>query len=232
LYNRLNANRTATVVRPTNWTYFEMSEGFQKPGRSVVADDVQGRVLGYATWNVREGQFLVSELGGIGLAAFGSLARAIGQRAKRAGINQVIFDLPADDAFVDFCVPLGCEQRIRYPHNAEAMGRIIHLRPLMERLVPELSKRVAQVTGRVSIGIETDIGSVGLAIDRRGVRVIRGGVLKVKIPQMILTQMVMGYRGVSEVVNDPGVHIPQKAQPVLDALFPKTGAYMWWSDRF
>ena len=87
------------------------------------------------------------------------------------------------------------------------MGRIIHLRPLMEKLVPELSKRTANFTGRVSVGIETDIGSVGLAIDRGGVRVIRGGVLKVVIPQMILTQLVMGYRGVADVINEPGVHI-------------------------
>lgn len=232
LYNRLNAERNASVVRPGRWSYFELSEGFQKPGRAIVAEDARGRVQGYATWKVRDGQFLVSEIGGSGNEAFGSTARALGQRAKRAERDQVIFDLPKDDAFVDFCMPLGCEQRVTYPCNTEAMGRIIHLRPLMEKLVPELSKRTANFTGRVSVGIETDIGSVGLAIDRGGVRVIRGGVLKVVIPQMILTQLVMGYRGVADVINEPGVHIQKKAQPILDILFPKTSAYMWWSDRF
>ena len=232
LYNRLNAEKNASVVRPSGWSYFELSEGFQKPGRAIVAEDARGRIQGYTTWKVKDGQFLVSEIGGTGPEAFGSLARALGQRAKRAEQDQAIFDLPKDGAFVDFCVPFGCEQHVVYPCNAEAMGRIIHLRPLLEKLVPELSKRTVNFTGRVSLGIETDIGTVGLAVDRSGVRVIRGGVVKVKMPQLVLTQLIMGYRSMADVVSEPGVFIPKKAQPVLDLLFPKRDGYMWWSDRF
>lgn len=232
LYNRFNANRNASVVRPGGWSYFELSEGFQKPGRAVVAQDAQGRVLGYATWKVRDDQFMVDEIGGVDARAFGSLARALGQRAKRAGQKQIIFDLPKEDPFVDFCLPLGCEQRVVYPCNSNAMGRIIHLRPLMEKLVPEFSARAVGFSGRTSIQIETDIGTVGLSVDRKGVRVVRGGTLKAKMPQLVLTQLVMGYRSVDDVANDSGVLITKKAQPIMNLLFPKQDGYMWWSDRF
>ena len=232
LYNRLNRERNASVVRPAGWSYFEVSQDFNAPGRTIVVEDARGRIQAYATWQVRDDQFLVAEVAGTGNDVFVSLGKALGQRAKRAKMDRAIFDLPKDDAFADFCMPLGCEQRVTYPQNSDAMGRIVHLRPLMEKLVPELSKRSAGFRGRVSVAIETDIGTVGLGIDRNGVRVIRGGVLAVKMPQLVLTQLVMGYRRAADIAADPGVSIPTRAMPVLDLLFPRRDGYMWWSDRF
>ena len=233
LYNRLNLDRVASVVRPGAWSYFEMSQGFEKPGRAIVVEDARGRIQGYATWQVQDEQFLVPEVSGTGSEAFASLGRALGQRARTAKMGQVIFDLPRDDAFVDFCAPLGCEHRVTYPHNSDAMARIIHLKPLMKKLVPEFSKRSAGFGGRVSVSIETDIGTVGLGIDRNGVRLIRRhGVLAVKMPQLILTQLVMGYRSASDIAAEPGVVVPKNTISVLDLLFPKRDGYMWWSDRF
>ncbi|MFT5365589.1 MAG: putative acetyltransferase [Candidatus Latescibacterota bacterium] len=234
LYNRLNTTRNATVVRPTKWSYFELSPGFKKPGKAVVAEDSRGRIQGYATWCARDEQFLVSEIGCTGAVAFAALAKALGQRAKRAGVDQVIFDLPADDPFIDLCVPYGCERRIVYPNNSDAMGRIIHLRPLMEKLVPEFSKRVtdAGYVGQDVLNIETDIGSVGLGVHRGRVRVTDGDKSNVKIPQLILTQLVMGYRDIDDVMGETGVRSPKKALPLLRVLFPKRDGYMWWSDRF
>jgi predicted acetyltransferase len=49
---------------------------------------------------------------------------------------------------------------------------------------------------------------------------------------MALTQLVMGYRSVSDVALDPDVTVPARALLALDALFPKGHPYMWWSDRF
>ena len=102
----------------------------------------------------------------------------------------------------------------------------------MEKLLPEFSKRAAGFRGRASLRIETDIGAVALGIDRNGVRVIRGGVLAVKIPQVMLTQLVTGYRSAADVAAESGVSIPKRAMPALKLLFPKRNGYMWWSDRF
>ena len=79
LYNRLNRDRNASVVRPGSWSYFELLQDFEKPGRAIVVEDALGRVQGYASWQVRDEQFLVAEIGGTGSAAFASLGRALGQ---------------------------------------------------------------------------------------------------------------------------------------------------------
>ena len=79
LYNRLNRDGNASVVRPGSWSYFELLQDFEKPGRAIVVEDALGRVQGYASWQVRDEQFLVAEIGGTGSAAFASLGRALGQ---------------------------------------------------------------------------------------------------------------------------------------------------------
>lgn len=234
LYTRLNATRTASVIRPKKWSYFELSQNFKKPGRALVVEDGRGRIVGYATWDVREDQFLVGEVGGDQHEVFGAIARALGQSAKRAKMDVVVFDLPEDDAFADFCVPLGCERRVVYPANSDAMGRIIHLQPLMKKLVPEFEKRLSDVgyAKSESLLLETDMGVVGLQIRRGQVRVCDRGTTKVKMPQLVLTQLVMGYRDVDDILLKNEVVIPKKALPVLRGLFPRTHGYMWWSDRF
>lgn len=234
LYNRLNATRTATVIRPAKWSYFEMSPQFKKPGQAIVIEDTTGRIQGYATWVIRDEQMLVSEIAGTGMVVFETLAKALGKRAKRANVAEVIFDLPADEPFIDFCASYGCERRIVHPLNSDAMGRIIHLRPLMEKLVPEFENRLARagVSGRDVLGLETDIGTVGLHLAKGQVLVDDGGKPNVIMPQLILTQLVMGYRNIDDVVGAAGVKITPKALPLLRILFPKRDAYMWWSDRF
>ena len=234
LYNRLNATRTATVVRPAQWSYFELSPDFKKPGQAIVVEDAKGRIQGYATWVIRDEQMLVSEIGGTGVAVFETLAKALGKRAKRAQVGEVTFDLPADDPFIDFCVPYGCERRIVHPLNSDAMGRIIHLWPLMEKMVPEFSSRLvdAAYKGTDALLLETDIGSVGLHISKGQIRVAEGGKTKIKIPQLLLTQLIMGYRDIADVMGEKNVSVPKTALPLLQILFPKRDAYMWWSDRF
>jgi len=131
-------------------------------------------------------------------------------------------------------VPYGCERRIVHTYNSDAMGRIIHLRPLMEKLAPELSKRLADagISNADAVHIETDMGDVGLGVSRGQVRVLDGGTLRVKMPQLILTQLVMGYRDVDDVMGEDGVQVSRKALPMMRVLFPKKDGYMWWSDRF
>ncbi len=234
LYNRLNATRTATVMRPAKWSYFELSPQFKKPGPAIVIEDTKGRIQGYATWVIRDEQMLVSEVGGTGVVVFETLAKALGKRAKRANVAEVIFDLPADDPFMDFCASYGCERRIVYPLNSDAMGRIIHLRPLMEKLVPEFENRLARAEflETDALCLETDIGTVGLHLSKGKVLVKEGDKPNVVISQLLLTQLIMGYRDIDHVMREAGVKVTQKTLPLLRVLFPKQDAYMWWSDRF
>ncbi len=235
LYNRLNDLRTGTAVRPGGWRYFDISASFNKPGKAVLVLNRSGRITGYATYSVRDERFIVSEVGGTGNAVFETLAAVLGRRARRAGVERVQFHLPVDDPFGAFCARYGSRLEVEAPRNAGPMGRIIHLTQLMERLAPEFNRRLeaSGFSWKGSLAFQTDLGSVGLKGNSASVAVTPGrSALKVELPQMALTQLALGYRSVDDVVYDAGVKIPSRALPVLEALFPKQDAYMWWSDRF
>ena len=237
LYNRLNSDRTASAIRSGSWAYFGISVDFKDPGRALVTIGSRSGVAGYATYAVRHGRFIVSEIGGTGGFAFESLVSALSRRAGRAGIEAVAFHVPPDDAFGAFCSRYGCRWRIEHPRNSDAMGRIVHLQGLMEKLVPVWSRRLQALfrSWDEHLILETDIGSVGLRVWDRPVvlETMAGrGAATVRLPQSVLTQLVLGYRSVAEVVHGRDVSIPRRILLVLDALFPKGQPYMWWSDRF
>ena len=237
LYNRLNAGHTGVVVRPRDWRYFDISAHFRKPDRAVLVMDGRHRITGYATCAVRDEQLMVSELDGADGAAFETLAAVLGRRARQAGAETVECHLPQDHLFGAFCVRYGCGWRVQCTRNGGAMARIIHLASFMEKLSPELGRRLnaAAIPWQGALSLETDIGSVNLHINGPSVTVTPDAgskALKVSIPQMALTQLAMGYRSVSDVAYDAEVNIPSRALPVLDALFPRGYPYMCWADRF
>lgn len=234
IYNRTQARRTGTTLRPKDWAYFERSVHFKKPGRASLVLDPAGRTIGYATWSFLDGRFRVSEVGAGDSSAFETLAAVIGHQARRRKAEEVEFHLPSDDPFGEFCARLGCRWDIVHPRNRGPMGRILHLAPLMAALQPELSDRLHADPWAGRLRLETDLGAIGLRISGTGVTLTQPhpGALRVALPQMALTQLVMGYRSAADVALDPDVTIPRRALPALSALFPKGHPYMWWSDRF
>ncbi len=236
LYNRGNALRTATTLRPRDWAYFERSPHFKKPGRALLALNRAGRAIGYATYTLQDERFRVSEVGAQDPAAFETLAAALGRQARRAKAEEVDLYLPPDDPFGDFCARFGSRWSITCPRNRGAMGRIIQLAPLAEAMLPEFSRRLhaSPLSWKETLDLQTDIGAVGLSLNGKSVRLTSPARCDtvVRLPQMALTQLVMGYRSASDVALDPDVTVPARALPVLETLFPKGHPYMWWSDRF
>ena len=235
LYNRLNARKTATAVRTPSWQHFHISANFNKPGKTVLVLNPGGRIAGYATYAVHDERFVISEIGGTGNTVFETLAAVLRRRARRSGIETLTFHLPLEDPFAAFCARYGSRMEIRSPRNSGPMARIIHLRPLMEKLVPEFNCRLktSQLSWEGVLALETDIGTVGLDINNGSVAITQGqSKVKAELPQMILTQLVLGYRSVADISGDANVKIPPRCLPIFDVLFPKHDAYMWWSDRF
>jgi predicted acetyltransferase len=240
LYRRYNAGRSGMDVRPTDWMprwYMpRLGEGTtRRAGQVVVVCDGQDRVRGYAVYDAQAERMVVAEVCGTDHKALMSIGGVLARRALRAKVEHIRFCLPVDDPFVHLCVPLGCEVRAGYPFNSGAMGRIVRLNSLIKKMIPVFEERVkkSQLTWRGVLGIETDIGRVGLRIGPSGVAISSPSAhTRIKVNQMVLTQMVMGYRGVFDVVHDRGVDIPKQILPVVDVLFPRGNPYMWWTDRF
>jgi hypothetical protein len=240
LYKRYNAGRSGMDARPSNWNprwYMpRLGEGAKRrAGRVLVVCDRRDRLCGFAVYDAQVGRTLVTEVCGRDRKALASLGVAIGRRGKREGSASVQFQLPVDDPFVALCVPMGCICSVSHPFNTGAMGRIICLDRLMKKLLPEFRKRRAgsDVKWTGDLTIATDIGRVGFQISKANVSLIDTGKrAQVSMSQVVLTQLVMGYRSAAEVAADEGVKISKGMLPVLDMLFPKGNPYMWWTDRF
>ena len=116
------------------------------------------------------------------------------------------------------------------------MMRIIHLERTFRKILPELHQRwlKAGVERREILHIQTDLGSVRLKLQPSGVQLEEQtpSTMEVYLPQTYLMQMLIGYRGASEILEEEGVKIPEAALPILEALFPPGYPYIWWSDRF
>lgn len=240
VYRKYNAERTGMDARREDWVPMwrmpRMGEGTtRRAGQVCVVCDDKDRIKGFVVFDAQAGRLSVSEVCGVDRDALVTIGSVIGRHAKREGTEQVRFSVPMDDPFLQVCKPLGYSGSVSYPFNSGSMGRIICLESLMQKLTGVFFNRV-MASGLDWFGdvvLKTDIGTVGLHVGRTGVSIQKKtGRPQVYISQMALSQMVMGYRGVYDVVHDVGVSIPKRLLPVMDVLFPMGNPYMWWSDRF
>ena len=117
------------------------------------------------------------------------------------------------------------------------MGRIIQLDRLFQKLEPELQRRWAQGQAVFSglLAMETDTGTVGIRLQGRKLTLtsrVTPRAARVKLSQLRLTQLIMGYRSIDDLALEKDVTTPIALLPVLDTIFPRKQGYMWWSDRF
>ena len=240
LYRPYNAGRSGMAAHKKRWNprwYMPRlgEDAVRRDGKVLVVCDAQDKICGYAVYDTQVGRTGVTEVCGKNSQALASVGVAIARRAKRAGSDTVHFYIPSDDPFVSLCVPLGCMCSVNYPFNSGAMARIICLNRLIKKLLPVFQKRWVDsgLDWAGEFAIETDIGRAGLVISKRNITLADvGGRAQVLMSQMVLTQLIMGYRSVADVVFDEGVKIPKRLLSVMGALFPKGNPYMWWSDRF
>jgi predicted acetyltransferase len=240
VYRKYNAERTGMDARREDWVPMwrmpRMGDGTtRRAGQVWVVCDDQDCIKGFVVFDAQVGRLVVSEVCGVDRDALVTIGAAIGRRAKREGAEHVRFCVPVDDPFLGICRSLGYSMSASYPFNSGSMGRIICLESLMQKMTRVFLNRV--ITSGLGwagdLVLKTDIGTVGLQVGKTGVLIQE----KVKRPQvyisqMALSQLVMGYRGVCDVVRDDGVSIPKRLLPVMDVLFPVGNPYMWWSDRF
>ena len=240
VYGKYNGGRSGMAFRGPKWTPWwrmpRMGEGTtRRRGQVIVIRDQKDRLKGFVVFDAQAGRLMVSEVCGVDRDALVTLGAVIGRRAKREGAGQVRCCLPLDDPFLDVCMALGYSCSASYPFNGGAMGRIISLESLMQKMTGVFFDRmIASGLGWTGdVILKTDIGTVGLHIGRSSVSLTEPVKRpQVYISQMALSQLAMGYRTAEDVAHDQGVSISKRMLPVMNALFPKGNPYMWWSDRF
>ena len=230
LYNRHNEARTGSVVRdPRTWKGIVMGSCGVEAGVQVAVDRA-GRVQGYVVYDAVPGRCRAAEVGGEGEEVFDTLLWFLARRAVELRREEVSLSLPPDHPLAHHCRPLGCKVDTQYPRNAGPMGRIIDLQGCMEKALPELGRRWE---GTQPLGIRTDLGTCVLQPRRGGLRLEQGSARSAaRLGQEALMQLLMGYCAPGDLLAAGRLQAPRSCRALLERLFPRTQAHMWWPDRF
>jgi len=228
IYRAMSAGRSGAVVRdPAGWRRFNVGVDWSdRIGEKVLLRG--GRVVGYFVHQLDARDVTIAEIGYADPSVFRLLLAEGGHMALEGRRGKVIYHLPADDPFAEYCRRWGCEMRITYPRRSVGMARIIDQIGLLGLLEPLFVRRLA-VAGLAgccgSLVCATDLGTDRVTLSAGGRQVC------IEMPQTLLTQLVLGYRRVGDALFESDARVRDEDLPVLEALFPAGYPYMYWSDR-
>jgi GNAT superfamily N-acetyltransferase len=225
-----------------------------------VVEDERGRIIGYGAYDrehvdrdsgVRtpiENEVAVAEVAATQERAYDAILGHLGRLAARRKVEQIVAFVPVDGRFALHCRSYGAEQQVSTRADGGAMMRIINLEQLMSEIEPELSRRVAGRGLSGKLALVTDLGAVGVRVSNRGARVVssrKGADAVLELEQWKLLQLLVGYRGLEEVMGDPREvafgparqgarrrRVPERLRELGEALFPAQWPFCWRPDWF
>lgn len=241
IYEANNRNRTGIIVRDEATPWFPKGSGWSRRPAAFVFTDGSD-IVAYASYDLTDGanairdEVIVSEAGAIGPEYFSDILRFAADRAIELRVASIVFLLAPGSLFGCCLTSFGAKQTLYYPRCSGGMGRIIRLRPFLEKTLPEWTRR-AEAARDPAVGsalrLETDIGHAVLQWDGHEVSVAdtshTGAV--VALPQYRLMQLAMGYVGAEEIAAFADVRAGGDLR-LFEVLFPRRLPYMWLADHF
>lgn len=240
IYQSNNRLRSGTIVRTNEkWDGFEKSSGFGTEAESYVITDKNDRILGYFVWDADEEKTTVSEVGYETEEVFETMIKVFVNRAEEMEVESVSIVIPPEHPLAVYCRRYGCHVSINYPKNGGGMMRIMNLHTMLMKIEKELVRRLSlshlnNIDCKITISTQ-EFDTEVIEIQKYKVKIAKdkNAGYMVEIPQYKLIQLVMGYRGIYNLVIDSDVKVSsEELLPVIDVLFPTGYPYLWWPDRF
>jgi GNAT superfamily N-acetyltransferase len=224
-YEQCNAGRSLTVVRSPayvrGWTRWD-----ERTPEDVLVAEVGDKLVGYVVAPIEE-HLIIQEVGWLppyAECAFALLLH-VAKRAAERGVMRTRLQLPRDPVLSG--VVRNLFHDFRYVEYLPMM-RVIRLQPMVNKLLPELSRRVQMVGARGTVRLRLPMGTVGLKATGDGV--VRDASA---LPEVVLTQaqwlgLVFGLVGAEELPEP----IPAHTRALLNVIFPRQPAIYWCLDNF
>ena len=231
MYEANNAGRIGPSRRdPGTW---EPRQGLHYKTKAVlkVAVDADNRPAGYIALHSACPPAAIIETGFVSRSVFPDLLLEAARLALASRLEYINLTLPEDDAFLEFCKPLGLRKEITYPPDGGAMVRMINVRGTMGKLAGELESRMPDIQ---CLNIFTNLDSAGLYLlnGRLAVGEPRKRGLSVRLPQWALAQMLYGYCSARSLATSAALKTSPEGIDVLERLFPVRPHYYYAMDRF
>ena len=232
MYHRNVAGRTGPTRRdPKHWRPFRKGIAYNSQAICKVAIDPQGRPAGYFVYDAGHETATVIEVGFARRGVFPAILAAAGRLAARRRIEKVQLLLPEDDAFVEFCKPMGLHKEVHYRAAGGGHVRMVNIPAALTSLAAELGSRMS---GRGQLTVRTNLDDVHLSWSGGRLRVgpPRRGGPQARLPQWALAQMLYGYRRAESLAAEGVVRASADAVGALAEMFPVGPHYHYLVDHF
>lgn len=224
-YEQCNAGRSFTVVRSPAYLRGWIGWDERTPNDVFVAE-AAGKLVGYVVAPMGD-RLAINEVGW--LPAYSEcvlgLMLHVARLAAERGITQARLHIPRDPVLMG--VVRNLFHRFTW-HEHSPMVRVIRLQPLVNKLLPELSRRAQMVSAKGTVRLRLPSGTVGLKATGEGVIRDANALPEVMLTQAQFLGMVFGLTGAEEI-PDP---VPPQTRALLNVLFPRQPAIYWAWDGF
>ncbi len=232
MYHAHNAGRTGPVRRDAkSWQPFRKGRRWHSKAVCKVAVDPTGRPVGYVVYDSEPLTTSVIEVGTAKPAVLADLLRAAAHHAWKQRLEHIQLVLPEDDAFIEFCKPLGLRKKIHYLRDGEAMVRMINVPGALKKVAGELASRMG---GSGRLNIRTNLDSVGVVWSRGRLEVAEPltGAPSARMPQWALAQLLYGYRSAAGLAAVGMLRGGRATLKALEEMFPPTPHFHFCVDYF
>lgn len=232
MYHANNAGRTGPTRRdPKHWRPFRQGMYYNTRAVCRVAVDARGRPVGYFVYDSGHLTATIIEVGFATAAVFGDILRAAARLALRQRLEEIRLILPEDDAFVEFCKPLGLRETVRYRADSGGQVRMINIPSALRSAAGELGGRMSG-SGRLTV--RTNLDDVHLAWSRGKLRVAPppGGTPQARLPQWAMAQLLYGYRRADGLAAEGTLKAAGWAVAALEEMFPPRPHFQYSVDHF
>lgn len=236
MYEAVNEHRSLSVLRPKECWRRQLDHRLDETARSVVIK--RGKhALAYGRYIMTERRAWVIEAGYSPDPSSGKALRElltfIGKDALRKGRSHISVYMPPDHLLVREMHRRGGRDKTKA--SSGLMIRIISLRDLLERILPESNKRVLDQDFTRRVRIQTEEEATSLAVRGGEIEIVtpRKGDDIYKVRHRVLAQHLTGYLTPLQALEKGLVKAKPSVAKLIDALFkPERPPYFWRYDRF
>lgn len=232
MYHANNAGRTGPTRRVArHWKPFRKGATFSTKAVCRVAFDRRGAAAGYVVYDAQHPSATVIEVGHATPSVFPDLLRDAARHAWRERVDTVRLLLPEDEAFIEYCKPLGLKKEVGYRRDGGAMVRMVNVPSALRKVAGELGSRM---TAHGRLNLLTNLDSVGLAWSGGQLRVgePEPGAGAARLPQWALAQFLYGYRSAASLAAAGVLRASGRTLGILDEMFPVTPHFHYAADHF
>lgn len=239
IYNRNNHDRPGSLVRTREffWGFARGSELFTKVKHFLI-EDKQGEIVAYVVYDDNDTDLHIVEVEAVDRSLFYLIMdelKRLDNELER-DFHDLHFYMPCDHPFMIFLRRYGINMEVEFPRNGMGMARIMNLQSTIEKIAPDVEKRVKKNLGHEYSGeleIVTEIGSACITVVKGAITVSsKSSEYKFAVSQKNLAQLLHGYRDAEDICIDPSGSTYCDNKALAAQLAPERFPYLWSTDLF